>query len=208
VQARLLRVIEERRVKPVGADRDRPVDLRIVGASIEPLDTLVARGAFRADLFYRLSVVRVALPPLRARREDLGPIVAEMMRRRGLEPGAIAGPNLDVLMAHDWRGNVRELRNIVDRAIALSPGARTFADLRLRLVPGGDDDSLAVRADLPFTDAKQAVVHAFERRYLRDALARCEGNISATARETGLDRKHLRTLLKRHGLVSSESDTD
>ncbi len=205
VQARLLRVIEEHKVKPVGGDRERPVDLRIIAASHDDVDTRVASGALRADLFYRLSVVRVTLPPLRARREDLAPIVTEMMARRGLEAGPIEGPNLDLLMAHDWPGNVRELRNVIDRGIALSPGARSFAELRLQS-PGasGADDPLAVRSDLSFADAKQAILHAFERRYLGDALARCGGNISATARETGLDRKHLRTLLKKHGLVGQE----
>src|SRR5690606_34286325 len=86
VQARLLRVIEERAVKPVGADDARKVDLRIVAASRDDLEVHVAGGQFRADLFYRLSVIRVALPPLRSRREDIGVIVAELMRRRGLEP--------------------------------------------------------------------------------------------------------------------------
>jgi DNA-binding NtrC family response regulator len=119
----------------------------------------------------------------------------------------VHGPNLDVLYARDWPGNVRELRNVVDRAIALSPGATCFDELRLAPRTAAGDEpqpsGAGVRADLPYAEAKQAVLHEFERRYLRDVLARCEGNISATARATGLDRKHLRTLLRRHGLVES-----
>jgi DNA-binding NtrC family response regulator len=206
VQARLLRVLEERKVKPVGADEERAIDVRVIAASRHDLETRIAEGVFRSDLYYRLSVVRVTLPPLRARREDIAMIVAELMRRRGLEPGGVHGPNLDVLYARDWPGNVRELRNLVDRAIALSPGATAFADLRLAPRSGPSDEpqpSAGIRADLPYAEAKQAVLHDFERRYLRDVLVRCDGNISATARATGLDRKHLRTLLRRHGLIES-----
>jgi len=161
-----------------------------------------ADGSFRADLFYRLSVIRVSLPPLRHRREDIGAIAAELLRRRGVEPGDVAGPNLDRLRTHDWPGNVRELRNAIDRAVALSPGASGFSDLRIGLgAAGGEADALVVRSDLPYQEAKQAVLHAFERRYLSDALARAGGNISETGRQTGIDRKHLKSLLRKHGLI-------
>ena len=206
VQARLLRVVEERRVKPVGADEEKEIDVRLIGASRHDLEARVAEGAFRADLFYRLSVIRVTLPPLRARREDIAPVVKELMRRRGLEGGAVAGPNLDRLRAHDWPGNVRELRNVIDRAVALSPAAGSFAELRLSVTPQGAEEALSVRADLTFAEAKGALNTAFELRYLRDVLARARGNISAAAREADLDRKHLRTLLVKHGLLKEEDD--
>jgi len=203
VQARLLRVLEQRQVRAVGSDEASPVDLRVVAASRRDLRELVAEGGFRPDLYYRLSVVRATLPPLRERREDLLPIVAELLRHRGMaDPGAIEGPNLDRLVVHDWPGNVRELRNAIDRAVALSPGARDFAGLRLGLdVVTAHGELAGVRTDLPFADAKQAVVDAFERRYLRDVFDRCDGNISAAAREADLDRKHLRALLVRHGIL-------
>ena len=202
VQARLLRVLEERVVRPVGADQEKRVDVRVLAASPIDLTTRVAEGGFRPDLFYRLSVVRVVLPPLRARREDLQVLVTEMMRRRGLVAGRVAGSNLDRLSAHTWPGNLRELRNVIDRAIALSPGAQSFADLRVQITPQAADEALTVRTDLPFAEAKATVLQTFELRYLRDVLQRCEGNISAAARESGLDRKHLRTLLRKYGLVS------
>ncbi len=203
VQARFLRVLEERRVRAVGADREVAIDIRVIGASRRDLRELVAEGAFRPDLYYRLSVVRVVLPPLRERREDLVPIVRELLRLRGLaEPGPIEGENLDRLVVHDWPGNVRELRNAIDRAVALSPGVTRFAELRLAIdALATTSDAPSVRSDLPFAQAKQAVVDAFERRYLRDLFERCDGNISAAAREADLDRKHLRTLLVRHGIV-------
>ncbi|HVK78134.1 MAG TPA: sigma 54-interacting transcriptional regulator [Kofleriaceae bacterium] len=208
VQARLLRVLEERVVRPLGADREKPVDVRVIAASRDDLDAEVAAGRFRADLLYRLGVVRVRLPALRARREDLPGLVTELLRRRGLDDPRPRGPGLDRLIAHAWPGNVRELRNVLDRALALAPGARSFDELTVRIDATGAagaaapaDDPLAVRTDLPYADARQAVVHAFERRYLADLLARTGGNLAAAARLADVDRKHLRTLARRHGLV-------
>jgi DNA-binding NtrC family response regulator len=210
VQARLLRVIEERVVRPLGGDADRAIDVRVIAASRDDLAAEVAAGRFRADLLYRLGVVRIALPPLRNRREDLAPIVRELLRRRGIaDAGAVpTGPGFDRLLAHGWPGNVRELRNVLDRALALAPGARGFADLAIRIEAGpiGGDEPLPVRADLPFAEAKQLVLHGFERRYLVDLLARTGGNLSAAARAADVDRKHLRALARKHGLVDGPDD--
>ncbi len=201
VQARLLRVLEERKVRPVGADREKEVDVRVVAASTQDLAAAVAEGTFRPDLYYRLSVVHIQLPPLRARREDITPIVTELMRRCGMEAGAIAGPNYHCLIAHAWPGNVRELRNVIDRSVALSPGAASFRELRVNVTPVTGDAVMTVRTDLPYTDAKALILDKFEHMYLRDVFTRCDGNISAASREAGLDRKHMRTLLRRQGLL-------
>jgi DNA-binding NtrC family response regulator len=208
-QARLLRVIEERIVRPLGGDSERTVDVRVVAASRDDLDAEVAAGRFRPDLLYRLAVVRVVLPPLRTRREDLPLLVRELLRRRGFAESPVAGPNLDRLTAHGWPGNVRELRNVIDRAIALAPGAHTFGELAIRIdaAPLGDV-GLAIRSDLPYAEAKAAVLHDLERRYLADVLARTDGNLSAASRESGIDRKHLRTLARKHGLVAGPDDAD
>ena len=208
-QARLLRALEERAVRPVGSDDVRAFDVRLVAACHSPLDRQVAEGSFRADLYYRISVLAVDLPPLRSRREDLAILVTELLRRRGITAGDISGAGFDVLSTHQWPGNVRELRNVIDRALALAPGATSFADLRLSVGPSASlTDALAVRTDLPFAEAKQAVVQSFERRYLRDLFAREGGNVSATARAAGLDRKHTRTLLRRCGLLDTDSESD
>ncbi|MCX5746203.1 MAG: sigma 54-interacting transcriptional regulator [Proteobacteria bacterium] len=209
VQARMLRVLEERRVKPLGGDAERAVDVRVIAASRDDLDAEVAAGRFRADLLYRLAVVRVTLPPLRTRREDITPIARDLLRRRGFADEMPAGENLDRLFAHAWPGNVRELRNVLDRAIALAPGALRFAELVVRTPASAspaDGDALAVRADLPYTEAKQAVLHAFERRYVADLLARTGGNLSAASRASGVDRKHLRALAVKHGLRAEPDD--
>jgi DNA-binding NtrC family response regulator len=207
VQARLLRVLEERIVRPLGGDTERAVDVRVIAASRDDIDAEVAAGRFRPDLLYRLAVVRVSLPPLRTRREDLAPLTRELLRRRGFADEAVAGPNLDRLVAHGWPGNVRELRNVIDRAIALAPGAQRFADLAIRVdAAPAADGGLAVRSDLPYAEAKAAVLHDLERRYLADVLARTHGNLSAASRESGIDRKHLRALARKHGLVPDAPD--
>jgi DNA-binding NtrC family response regulator len=201
VQSALLRVLEERRVRPVGADQEREVDVRIVAASQKDLATLVAQGAYRADLYYRLSVVRIRLPALRQRREDIVPLVREMLSLRGIIADNISGSALDRLMAHNWPGNARELRNVIDRALALTPRARCFADLRISIEPQENLPVLPIRTELPFGEAKQLTIEAFEKGYLQDLLERCNGNISAVAREAKLDRKHVRKLVKRHNLL-------
>ncbi len=208
VQARLLRVLEERRVRPVGGDAEQTVDVRVVAASREDLSLAVAEGTFRPDLYYRLAVVTLPLPPLRQRREDLPLLVADLLRRRGFEPGPMRGPGLELLSGHDWPGNVRELRNVLERALVLSPGAHTFEELRLSLQPQGSGPEVPLRTDLPFAEAKQALLDVFERHYLRDILSRAGGNLSEAARQSGLDRKHLRTLARKHGLLRADSDAD
>ena len=203
VQARLLRALEERTIRPVGSDREQPLDLRLVVASQSSLEARVAEGSFRADLYYRIAVLHLRLPPLRERREDIGPIVHSLLQRRGLEPGEVAGPGLQRLVAHDWPGNVRELRNVIDRALALTPDATGFEDLRLWLHPReAETTPLQVRTDVPYAQAKAAVVDELERRYLSAVWTEVDGNVSAAARRAGLDRKHLRSLLRKHGLLA------
>jgi DNA-binding NtrC family response regulator len=200
-QARLLRVLEERRVQPVGADEAKAIDVRVVAATTVDLGTAVAAGKFRPDLYYRLSVLGVHLPPLRDRLEDLPAIVSALLGSRGFEDIRVEGPGLAALRAHRWPGNVRELRNVIERALALSPQARSFAELK-PVIPDAVAavGAMSVRTELPFKEAKGVVNTAFEARYVADLHARHQGNLSAAAREAGVDRKHWRELLKKHGL--------
>jgi DNA-binding NtrC family response regulator len=209
LQARLLRVLEERVVRPLGGDTERAVDVRVIAASRDDLDAEVAAGRFRPDLLYRLAVVRVALPPLRARREDIPLLVRTLLDRRGLADTTPSGAGLDRLIAHGWPGNVRELRNVIDRALALAPGAQRFADLLIRIDAAPlAGEGLAVRSDLPYAEAKAAVLHDLERRYVADVLARTGNNLSAASRESGIDRKQLRAMARRHGLIDGGTEDD
>jgi len=207
-QAKLLRVLEAQTVQPLGADRPVNVDTRVVAATHRDLSRMVAAKEFRFDLFYRLAVVHVALPPLRERLEDLPHLIGTFYRRRGLDAGPIDGDNLERLRRHAWPGNVRELRNVLERAWALSgPGAR-FRELRLWLDPNAAAPQLSEVVDtaLPFKEAKERWNDHFERRYVAMVFASNASNVTRAAEHAGLSRRHFRELLYKHGIVERPAD--
>jgi DNA-binding NtrC family response regulator len=210
-QAKLLRVLEARTVQPVGSDRPVPVDARVVAATHRDLSRMVEEKAFRFDLFYRLAVVHVALPPLRERPEDLAELVRLFYEGRGVDPGPIAGDNLTRLERYAWPGNVRELRNVLERAWTLSgPGGAPFQSLRLWMpgqaeAPGSAGRALdLIDTSLPFKDAKERWLDIFERRYLEGVFATHGENISRAAAASGINRRHFRNLLRKHGIIQSD----
>jgi DNA-binding NtrC family response regulator len=211
-QAKLLRVLEAQTVQPVGADRPVSVDTRVVAATHRDLSRMVAAKQFRFDLFYRLAVVHVALPPLRERLEDLPHLVATFYRTRSAEPGAIDGDNLDRMRRHAWPGNVRELRNVLERAWALSGPAggqvAKFRDLRLWLDPNAAAPQLTEVVDtaLPFKEAKERWNDHFERRYVAMVFTTNASNVTRAAEHAGLSRRHFRELLYKHGIVERPAD--
>jgi DNA-binding NtrC family response regulator len=207
-QAKLLRVLEQQTVQPVGADRPIKVDTRVVAATHRDLSRMVAAKEFRFDLFYRLAVVHVALPPLRDRLEDLPHLIATFYQRRGLEPGPIDGDNLDRMRRYAWSGNVRELRNVLERAWALSGSATKFRELRLWLDPSAAAPQHAevVDTSLPFKDAKERWNDQFERRYVSLVFASNQQNVTRAAEHAGLSRRHFRELLYKHGIVERPAD--
>jgi DNA-binding NtrC family response regulator len=208
-QARLLRALEAQTVQPVGADRPVTVDTRVVAATHRDLARQVASKEFRFDLFYRLAVVHVALPPLRERLEDLPALIAAFYSGRGANPGTIDGDNLEKLRRHAWPGNVRELRNVLERAWALSGGLVGFRELRLWVeVSAPPRLSEAVDTSLPFKDAKERWNDHFERRYLAAVHATHGGNITRAAEHAGINRRHFRELLYKHGLLERPAGDD
>jgi DNA-binding NtrC family response regulator len=209
-QTHLLRALETAQVTPVGGDRPLKVDVRVVAATHRELFEMVEQKTFRLDLFHRLAVVHLRLPPLRDRLEDLPVLIRHFYEGRGVEPGPVDGPNLNLLRSHPFDGNVRELRNILERSWVLSAGgAPRFADLALWLGPAQaaapSSAGLSVDAGLPFKDAKEKLLADFEARYLPDLMARHGGNLSAAARHAGLSRRHLRALLVKHGLTGEDA---
>jgi len=207
-QTKLLRVLEAQTVQPVGSDRPVKVDTRVIAATHRDLSAMVEAKTFRFDLFYRLAVVHVQLPPLRERLEDLVPLIEHFYEGRGMRPGPIEGPNLDRLAAHAWPGNVRELRNVLERAWALSgPSGGGFRELQMWMQttplgrPAGEET--AIDTSLPFKDAKERWLDVFEERYLREVFERHGGNITHAAQHAGINRRHFRTLLRKHGIVES-----
>jgi DNA-binding NtrC family response regulator len=207
-QAKLLRVLEAQTVQPLGADRPVQVDTRVVAATHRDLSRMVAAKEFRFDLFYRLAVVHVALPPLRDRLEDLPHLIATFYARRGTAPGPIDGDNLERMRRHAWPGNVRELRNVLERAWALSGPNSSFRDLRLWLDPQAAQGQLSEVVDtaLPFKEAKERWNDQFERRYVANVFTANASNVTRAAEHAGLSRRHFRELLYKHGIVDRPGD--
>jgi DNA-binding NtrC family response regulator len=202
-QAKLLRALEAHTVQPLGSDRPVSVDARLVAATHRSLGRMVEEGSFRFDLLQRLAVVHVLIPPLRERPEDLPGLIKNFYEGRGVQPGEIGGENLARLQSHDWTGNVRELRNLLERAWVLcGTGNPAFQALRLSLDTAGPASPLAqVDSALPFKEAKNSWVEQFERRYLAAVFAACQGNLSRAADHAGINRNHFRKLLAKHGLL-------
>ncbi|MFT3769096.1 MAG: sigma 54-interacting transcriptional regulator [Minicystis sp.] len=191
LQPKLLRALQERQIKRVGTDRYVPVDVRVIAATNRNLRAEVNAGRFRADLYYRLAVLEIRLPPLRERREDLPLLVEHMLTRLNVQdrPGVrelFTESLLQELSRHAWPGNVRELGNYVERCLAL----RAIAELPPPLAEPGDKPLLSLKA------AREA----FERAYLVDILERHGGNVTASARAAGVDRIQFYRMLWRNGL--------
>ncbi|HVX97504.1 MAG TPA: sigma 54-interacting transcriptional regulator [Polyangia bacterium] len=202
VQPALLRALDKRAVRPVGGTAYTQVSVRVVAATNRNLRAEIAAKRFREDLYYRLAVVRMHVPPLRERPDDVALLVEHFARQfaggRQLE---IAKEELDRLRHHTWPGNVRELRNVIERACALTHGTKLEIDEAFDEKVGGQAGT--VNIDLPFKEAKAQLIDAFEREYIRAQLKRHDGNLSAAARSAEVDRKHFRELLRKHGLRES-----
>ncbi len=205
-QAKLLRALEARTIQPVGSDKRIKVNTRVIAATHRDLAAMVEAREFRFDLFHRLAVVHLSMPPLRDRPEDIPDFVRAFYKSRERETGELQCDNLRRLQAFEWPGNVRELRNVLERAwVMAGPEGKPFPDLPLWL-PGEGQSPAPAKADdvsMPFKEAKDRAIDSFERTYLAELFAKHDGNISQAARSAGLTRRHMRELLRKHGLVKS-----
>ncbi len=209
-QVKLLRVLQEREVRRVGETRPVQVDVRVVAATHRDLRAEAAQGRFREDLFYRLNIFPVQLPPLRERKEDIPLLAAHLLDKHcktmgrtleGMTPEA-----LRALMGYPWPGNVRELENAIMRAVAVATGpAVTERDLPLEVrerqegaLPGG------AAKHLPYRDALDLARDRFSREYLTALLRDFEGNVTRAAEHAGIERESLHRLLKRHSIRSDD----
>jgi two-component system, NtrC family, nitrogen regulation response regulator GlnG len=210
VQPRLLRALERRQVKPVGSSQFRTSDTRVVAATNRDLLAEAKAGHFREDLYHRQAVVRLRLPPLRERREDI-PMLAEHFVARaaaamGRPAPALSASVVAALRGHDWPGNVRELKNVLERALSIAPDVPSLDTTLLGLddLPGAvavnEGAAPLVDTTVPFKESKDRLVHAWEREYVTTLLDRAGGNVSLAARNAGIDRVYLHRLLKKHGL--------
>lgn len=201
LQGRVLRFIEAREIKPVGADRSKKVDVRIVAATNKNLKEEVGKGMFRQDLYYRLAVMKLRLPPLRERPEDIEPLVEHFLEYFSARDGrqyTVPHNFMSPLFSYQFPGNVREMRNMIERACLLSEGVELEVEIPTR-TKQVDADLLGFDhlLTLPYKDAKETLVSSFEERYWQGLLEKCANNISEAARRGGIHRKSLEYLIKK-----------
>jgi DNA-binding NtrC family response regulator len=204
-QAKVLRVLQERSLERVGGTKPIAVDVRVVAATHRDLEKDVREGRFREDLYYRLKVVEIEIPPLRGRREDIPALVArfleQLAERLGRDAVLIEPAALAALARFSWPGNVRELRNFVEQAAVLAAGDTIEeGDVQLSNPKEEADVGAGIDPALPFNEAKRAAVESFERRYLLRALRAHDGNISRTAESIGMVRQSLQQKIRELGL--------
>ena len=226
VQVKLLRVLQERRFTPVGSTQERSVDVRVVAATNRDLRQSVAEGRFREDLFYRLHVVPIVMPPLRERKEDI-PLLAELFlaraaARHGLRAAHITSETLQVLREHDWPGNIRELANVIEGAALLSTDGNLRPYHLLSVIPkaittarepepapapvagsAGAEVIGLFTPSAPLAPLREAR-EVFDRAYLTEALRRAGGNVTQAAKLAGRNRTDFHDLLRRHEIAAAD----
>lgn len=212
IQAKLLRVLQEREVTPIGGTQPQPINIRLVGATNGDLREMVARGSFREDLYFRLNIIPVELPPLRERKGDLRLLTAHFIRKfseeigkeiRGLAPEALA-----MLEKYDFPGNVRELENLIERAVVLAEGELIQGpDLELNSASGAAAAILDLHIPLSVDElkekkrlAREQAIEPIERAFVLEALRRNDWNISRAAEEVGMLRPNFQAMIKKQGL--------
>ncbi len=205
-QSRLLRLLEQGTYRPIGAEQELKADIRVVAATWRPLEEWVRLGKFRLDLYHRLCVVNIEIPPLSERREDIGVLfdyfLGAMSEEQDRSLPVISDEVRTRLKAMSWPGNVRELRNLAEYCCIMGGGKLlTMAELPLRYrqhvehIPILDD---LLRIDLPYIEARRAWLNRFQVAYVEKLLARYDGNVSMTARAAGMDRRSIQRILKRN----------
>ncbi len=220
VQPKLLRALAERRIKSVGGNNYREVDVRVLAATRRDLVRAVNAGSFRSDLYFRVAQVKIELPALRQRLDDIPVLVRRMLKDHGDEPAyeRISNATLERLMRHDWPGNVRELRNAVAVAHALSGegeeldiAAHLGALTETPIIGAGTGNASGAFASFKgrqFQDAKREVLTRFERDYFAALSEESKGNVSEMARRAGMERAHVRAYLRRHGIGAKQDAAD
>ncbi|HET7282627.1 MAG TPA: sigma-54 dependent transcriptional regulator [Sphingomicrobium sp.] len=215
-QGKILRVLTDQSYTRVGGQRPVKVDVRVLSATSRNLQDEIAAGRFREDLFYRLNVVPVRLPPLQERREDIPELVSHFLARfsaeRRMPAPAISEEAMAALQAHDWPGNVRQLRNIIERTLILAPGDRSGC-IEVDLLPpevldnqnamSGSSSTMSIMGS-PLREARES----FEREYLKIQIRRFSGNISRTASFIGMERSALHRKLKALGIGDKREDEE
>jgi transcriptional regulator with GAF, ATPase, and Fis domain len=207
LQPKLLRVLEAREFQRVGGTRIQKADVRVIAATTRDLREEAQRGTFRDDLYFRISVVTIRVPPLRERLDDIGALAERLLAGIAPEPPTVDPETIAALKAHDWPGNVRELRNVLERAVHLTRAAPAGRALRLddwppptRVKRGDDEPRFAFDEGASYRENRARFEASFERGYVEWLLERHDGNYAAAARQAKMDRTHLMDLAKKHSV--------
>jgi DNA-binding NtrC family response regulator len=205
VQAKLLRVLQERELERVGGSRTIKVDVRVIATTNRNLEQSVERKEFRQDLFFRLNVVPVLVPPLRERKADIPHLAEQFMqrftRKHGVRVGGISARCQAALQAHSWPGNVRELQNVIERAVILCADGENLQETHLGIIPvAGTEGSKPAAPDLASAEAGLRPLAEIEQRYILQAMAHCHGNRTQAAEKLGISIRTLRNKLNEYGL--------
>src|SRR5262249_6924250 len=205
VQVKLLRVLQERRVRPVGGEEEVPFDARLIAATNRDLETEVEDGRFRPDLYYRINVVHIEVPPLRSRQGDILVMAQHFLRRHAersrKDVVGISRPAAQKLLDYDWPGNVRELENCLERAVALT----RMSEIGVDDLPERVREHQSKKLEVSDNPEEMITLEEMERRYVRRVLAACGGNKTQAAKTLGLDRRTLYRRLESLGIGKEEA---
>ncbi|RLB92054.1 MAG: sigma-54-dependent Fis family transcriptional regulator [Deltaproteobacteria bacterium] len=207
VQTKLLQVLEDKEIKPLGQTRSISVDVRVIASTNSDLRAKIKTHEFREDLFYRLNVINIEIPPLRERKDDIPLLVQHFLDKYctelNTEKKEIPPELMQLFLQQEWKGNVRELENVIKRAVVMAPNTEITVDSlgwaasaqRQALVPDGI-------TQLPYREAKQQVLEHFNVTYISNALRQSRGNVTKAARGCGLERQSLQQIMRRYGIKS------
>jgi len=212
-QSKLLRVLEEHEIRPLGSETIRKIDIRLIAATNRDLRVMIEREKFREDLYYRLNVFSILLPPLRDRREDI-PVLASYFLRQscgslGRKINGFSDNAMEILMDYHWPGNVRELKHTVERLVLICDGETLSSDTICDVI---DRELVRRNGTVPATneelklarkEAREKAIEEIEKKFILEALARSNWNITKAAEETGMQRTHLQALIKKYNIESS-----
>lgn len=210
LQTKLLRVLQEKEIRPLGQTSTLKVDVRIIASTNQYLERRIKENLFREDLFYRLNVVSLRLPPLRERPEDI-PLLAQHFLERYCNEfhrpqKTISSGLMSRFMSHYWKGNVRELENVISRCVLLAPGEEIrLEDIDWASSPDQDCLVSSEVIGLTYKEAKTRVLDQFHREYLTGLLSRHNGNITRAAKDCGLERQSLQQVMRRYGMKARDS---
>ena len=215
LQVKFLRVLEDGKFRRLGSNQEREVDIRLICASNRNLEQQVEEGEFREDLFYRINTFPIHIPPLRQRRDDIVLLANHYLQayaeKNEKEVRGISSEAMELLRNCEWRGNVRELQNVIERALILSEGEIQpdhLPDSMSKSDGAAKTESAGYYLDLPFKEAKEHLIEDFERRYIVDILKSFKGNVSRSAEHCGIDRRSLHRLLAKYQIDAHHLGSD